>query len=346
MIINKINSGEVFDIYSYIKVFGYLKEFRIEKDEIEEKFRASEKGKKYKVLKLGVSPVEVLYYNNSPHITNRNINECDFEYKTATLEFDKLQSTIEYRDNKYTYDPTEGIEMCNMFNNIKEFICIWAYLCKELLVLEVSKPIDYKEIGLFFKIVKKGETKKEFAKKGLLVKLLSEREYEPVTNSEKIINSDMKANFNLLDISIRNEPLTVDANEFVERVLEFNYDDFKICDYYMDKKILPMPELDLYIKRHFRTNEQVNFIKALIPTYLAIAVTVLLPLIQKQDNTEIIKIQNQLMKVQTELSEIENTNTYLQELIDKIDKININTYNDADLKRILSELKKDIVNLK
>lgn len=72
----------------------------------------------------------------------------------------------------------------------------------------------------------------------------------------------------------------------------------------MTKKILPTTNLDLFIKNRFKTRDEVHFIYALIPAYLTIIVTLILPFFQKEDKTELINFERRLQLIEKQLSGI------------------------------------------
>lgn len=206
-------------------------------------------------------------------------------------------------------------------------LSIWSYLHKELYVLEVPKAIRKEEIGLFFE----RRSKKV------------EKNITDVTDNQKhtfLKNLGIEGMQNELikNFAWSHNPPEVDAYKYVDEILEFNEDNFIVCDYYLDKKILSTPELELFIKNRFNTSEQINFYWALIPAYLAIIVSLVIPFFQKQDNTEVIKIQNQLREIQQEVLQLEITNSQLQNVIDGLDNIKIEQFDDSELKEILLEI--------
>lgn len=344
-IIRRINCGEIYDVYSYLKSFNMIENFKIDKSTIEAKFNKKQNGEKYKVLKQGVSPTSTHMDINTFGMQTffNKLEDEDFEYKSAELVFDKIKAKATYKEKTYVFDPCDnlGINIAISFKQIKEFISIWSYLYKELYVLEVPKTIRKEEIGLFFvvhnKEVEEEATRKaqeEAIQKSGLVKIIYNQKYTLAKLPEeglKLVESFMCNS---------NAP-KVDAYKYTDEILKFNEDNFIICDYYLDKKILSTPELELFIKKHFKTSEQVNFYWALVPAYLAIIVSVLIPFLQKQDNTEVIKIQSQLTEIQEEISQLETTDTHLQSVIEKLDK-NIEKYDYSEIKELLSEIIKMI----
>lgn len=341
-IIRRINDGQVYDIYSYLKSFDMLYNFKIDKTIIESKFVAEEGDKKYRTLKPG-SSINSMRMDNKTfqmHIYQNQLKDEDFEYKPAELVFDKIKGIVSYKEIRYEFNPCfdKGINIAVSFSQIKEFISIWSYLHKELYVLEVPKAVRKEEIGLFFerrsKKVEKHTNITDIQRNTFLKKLGIENELIQKMGNGLIGNFNWHSN-----------PHKIDAYKYVDEFLEFNKDNFTICDYYLDKKILSTPELELFIKNRFNTSEQVNFYWALIPAYLAIIVSILIPLFQKKDNSEITKIQNQLIEIQEEVSQLEITNSQLQSVIDELNNMKIEKTNDNELKKILLEILKLIERL-
>lgn len=319
-----------------------LHNFRIDKSMIEAKFTTEENGKTYKVLKQGVSSTSTYMDSKTfkMQMVSNKLEDADFEYKPARLVFDKIKVNVTYKDRKYIFDPCNdtGIDITNSFDQIKEFISIWSYLNKELYVLEVPKVIRKEEIGLFSQIYDKKAEEEESEK--ILERAIKNIDLVKMTASEidKTIKISEEGHKLLENLTLNHEAPKVDAYNYTDEILKFNEDNFKICEYYLDKKILGTPELRLFIKNRFNTSEQISFYWALVPAHLSIIVSLAIPFLQKQDNTESIKIQEQLIKIQQEISQLETTNMQLQSVIDRFDDLNIEKYDDRELKEILSEI--------
>lgn len=348
-IIKRISSGEIYDIYSYLNYFKMLGFFKIDKSKIEEKYFESENGETYKVLKQGVSTFSTYMDPTTFGIQTsiNKVNEEDYEYKTAQLVFEKIKATVTYKETEYTFNPCDdsGVYIAKSFNHIKEFISIWSYLHKELYVLEVPKAIRKVEIGLFFtihnkKIEEEARRKEQEAivKKGGLVPLGGAIHSFDKNN----LGENLKS---LIGIPLMSNVPQVDAYKFTDEVLLFNEDNFRICDYYLDKKIISTPELELFIKNNYKTSEQINFYWALVPAYLAVIISLATPFIQKQDDTEIIKMQIQLSEIKREISKLDITNKQIEKLAINVDKLNVEKYDDKELKDILLEIQEAIKNL-
>ena len=97
--------------------------------------------------------------------------------------------------------------------------------------------------------------------------------------------------------------------------------------------------MNLFIKRKYRTIEQINYLVALVPAYLSIIVSIVLPFLQKEDNTEIIKLQNEVNKIYSEVQVLNDIDQNILEVDTKLDLLNNNLQNDDyELKSIMIEI--------
>lgn len=129
---------------------------------------------------------------------------------------------------------------------------------------------------------------------------------------------------------------------YVDYYFEYNKENELICSQFIDKQIYGNSGLDVFIKKGFKTNEEINVNKTLIPAYLALVLSLGITLWQyfNTDNSDIITIQNQLTEIQQtlydnsppDITEIENK---LQEIYDSSDITSIN----QQLEEILNEIK-------
>lgn len=132
------------------------------------------------------------------------------------------------------------------------------------------------------------------------------------------------------------------ARNYVDYYFEYNKENELICSQFIDKQIYGNSGLDVFIKKGFKTNEEINVNKTLILAYLALVLSLGITLWQyfNTDNSDIITIQNQLTEIQQtlydnsppDITEIENK---LQEIYDSSDITSIN----QQLEEILNEIK-------
>ena len=109
-----------------------------------------------------------------------------------------------------------------------------------------------------------------------------------------------------------------DFRNYIDYYFEYNKANELICSQFICKQIYGNPELDAFIKNKFKTREQINFKWSLIPAYLALALTLGIAIWQKNDNSDIIKIQQQLDDISKSDIYDGSTNEKLDEMIEQI----------------------------
>ena len=257
-----------------------------------------------------------------------NSNPDDYEKKPAKLACDKAISTITFNNKtyEYSYCSEDGVIIATSYDAINEFLAVWEKLKSELNILEVNKPVNRNELGLFFNIVTKGKTKKDRQSKEALEKLKKENP-EHFPQQDSLIEKKSISLVQFTDVYIgQSATPIVDATEFIDEVLDFNDEPFRICEHYFDKKILPVPALKNFIDNDFNTPDQIATKKSLKAAWIAIIISVVATVISllatifsiyatyNVDPSEV-----NLQKIQSQLESIENSiNTSNEEQLDKI----------------------------
>lgn len=325
-IIKKIASGEVRDIPSYLEVFKLNTFYRLDKKEIEKKLETTEGGKTYKKLKSCESlfnygttylqnPIEMT--NSVPQISSVVHGDEDYEYIPAKLQYKESSYTVDVDEkNSYTYDFFKGINVANSFSDIKMFLTIWQFLKSEGLVLEVDKETSSKDYEPFFDF-----------------KPIEETSYymDKVKKAQNVGKPDLipllSGNMTLGKYIDRNA--IKDYRDYVDSLFEYNISHERICSQFINKQIYGNSELDFFIKKGFKTTEQINVKRALIPAYLALVLTLVIAIWQQLsvDNSDLVKIQNQIEEIQTiiddknepDLSQIEKDLKIIIEEVSSLD---------------------------
>lgn len=159
VIIEKIINGDVFDLQSYLQVFDKCHIEKYDMVALRKSFDESEKGKEYKVIKEGYSiftPTTTQTTFGLPLTSNLprlNIPENEYELKTASFIPAAPTKKYKYEDTEYELDFCTGVSIISNFDEVIDFLTLWSYLKQEALILEVNKPIDTADIGLFFESV-------------------------------------------------------------------------------------------------------------------------------------------------------------------------------------------------
>lgn len=323
-IIRKIASGEITDIPSYIKAFNLSTFYILNKEDIEKRMEIDENGKVYKKLKDGVETIRTTTSTNNalglsmPSFIPIIPKEEDFEAVLATISFHGSSKTIETDETtNFEYDFFEGINVTNSFSDIKDFLTIWQFLKFEGLVLEVGKKTTKADYEPFFEYkpilkTKYGKAAEEKRKKKAEIKV----DGYTMRSKEKALE--------LTALFQGSDPERIkDYRNYIDRYFEYNKASELICSQFINKQIYGNSALEIFIKKRFKTNEEINISKALIPAYLALVLTLGIALWQNfsDDTSSIIAIQNQLTEIHQTLSDkpspdltkIENK---IQEIID------------------------------
>ena len=87
---------------------------------------------------------------------------------------------------------------------------------------------------------------------------------------------------------------------------------------------------------------KLHFMLMLFAAYLTIIISVCMPLFQKQDNSEVIKIQQQLAVMQEEVHDLKSTDKQLLEVLNNMSQ---NPYDSSAVESLLEEIKEDISNI-
>ena len=323
-IIKAINSGKVSDVLSFVEYFKYYKIYNADKEKIQQRFELQEKGKTHTVLKAGKNQFVGgnILTGEMPQI---NTNDDIYEQKYAELGFEDANAYIEIGQNKFSYPlcSENGIIIATSFDEIKTFLSIWEILKKELLVLEVPKPINRNEIGLFFDIIDKNKKIKRSN--------IDLSQFTPIEIPEKYkqISEKIAAKENYI----------VDAAQFIDEELECDYDKLHICEYYLSKKILPTPTLNNYICDRFNSPEQKLGKLSLITAIIAIVISLITSAISmyitiSSNNTPV------LQSIDNKIRELNNNITYIYNETEN--KIDSSSDNIIKIQEGLQSIKKEI----
>lgn len=262
-------------------------------------------------------------------------NEDDYEDVPATISYIGSTKHIESSEStKFEFNYFEGINITNSFSDIKNFLTIWQFLKTEGLVLEVDKKLRKEDYEPFFEY--KPLTETTYGKKNANKK----------SNDNSNINIDGKTcervdtplYFKLDTSNVK------DFRDYIDYNFDYNKSNELICSQFINKQIYGNSELDVFIRKRFKTNEQINVNKSLIPAYLALILTLATTLWQNfsTDNSEIIAIQGQLAEIQQTLANSPNRDlTVLEEKLEELQTLSDNTYINKKLDEILQEIQSD-----
>lgn len=163
-IVKAIIKGTVYDIPSYLKEFQkwHLRKYDLTRPLA--KFTEEEGGKRYKVIidedkvyikgiapmNMGIGTVNVdTKFPRKPE----DIPDDAWEYREAELIRNVKPVEIDYNGEIFCFDFMEaGVNVADNFDDIVEFMSLWAYLRQESLVLEVPRDIVADDLGILFEL--------------------------------------------------------------------------------------------------------------------------------------------------------------------------------------------------
>lgn len=317
-IIKAINSGDVYDILSFVKYFGYVDTYKNEKTHIERLFNEHENGKTYPVYVTDGFPFE----------EHRHI-----EQRSARLSYSGCNLEISFNGMDYAYDLfcPDGIQIATSIDEIKNFISLWEYLKGELELIEIEKDCSSDEIGLFFQKAPNPEFLKKYASSG----------------DTKLIPIDI-SKFTISKHSVPIEEITtetVNAKNFIESTLICNYENLLICGKYLNKKIIPTPALRNFIAHNYQTPDQISTKKSLRLAWIAILVSLFTTIFSIYATFCIDPSENNLQFIQKQLNDIsEMASTSYDDQLNELIAIleSMENYDDKEIQEKLDDLIKKL----
>lgn len=317
-ILKQISSGNVYDLYSYVKYFGLGEWIKYDSDKIRREFEEDTVPKVFyyaKALKKNKSNMLTVSQFNAK-LEKHELNPEEYLSDNVTLRYDTGIQHTEWEDNTYSFDFYEGVLVAKSHVDIREFLVLWQYLKSEMLILEVPQECSKETLGLFF--------------------ARTENDLHKLSVDEQI------EHINFHDFTYS------DRHYLGSATYELSWEYCIMYKEYLSKKMYASTALDLFIRKGFRTTEERIQNSALAAAWLAIFVSVLLTfwplvhqgqddavLIQKIDGVtqEIVDFKN-LFENYLETNEV-SSNT--QVLLDKLDAIIDSLSNDNTLEETPSQ---------
>lgn len=323
-IIKCIEDNKVNDITSFLQEFEYTKEFKYNEDKIVDTFNKMEKGKTYRVLKEGLNPFSMTISPSGKLQNTQNyFNENDFEYKKAEIDYSTFIESRSVNDKCFNFNLLHTNTISTSLAKIFDFLIVWQYLKDNGLVLEIEKEIRNKDISVFYYEEKKCSN-------------LSEDLYiQPVAENTK--GKDIVIDSIMDKICPSTTPPKRNAMDFVDVIIEFNEEIYKICEDKLSLKIIPTPELRCFTQRKFKTKEELFNRNSLLTAWIAIIITLVFSIINFV--TDFISLNKNSDDITNYLHEIK----ILQQEVESLDK----SINDlTELYKIINQVTTEVSELR
>ena len=236
-IIKMISCGEISDITTFVKKFITFKEccYKIEKiTETKKKYlekkefvhkeyekQLRENNPKYELL----SKIDVTKIYSDLGINLSNINK-DINKEKPFIKHEHFNRSRVVCGKEYSFDLlNECVLVSHDFRGeLFDFLIVWVYLKRECLILEVEKEVCKGDIEFFFTERDNGKGD-EYLKKSLTDNIIY-----PMYNGS-------------------------DEN-FSDTLIEFEDELLLIAEAFINKKIIPTPDLNLFVNDEFKTTQE------------------------------------------------------------------------------------------
>ncbi len=218
----------------------------------------------------------------------------------------KIDSEIvEFSGHKYRFDFLQNDYLvADNFADIIDFIALWAFLRREALVLDVSKPVTSEDLSIFF------EQKQQPIK----------QDNAPLWNSHHTIDDTTTQN-NLPTI-FTHFTATKKTPGYITNKWQINHEHFVMCEEFIDKKIIATSTLQVYRQSKFKTFEEVSQRRNLVVAWVAIGISLIsviigniFPLFNRAEEKYLHDINKQVTAIQEEIQSKPTDQDILDELI-------------------------------
>lgn len=250
-ILKHIKSGEIYDLFSYLKHYNLVKHIKYDKQEVNNLFNHDKICKKY-YYPSNLTPTAVNVLTSEHFFERLNAREIDenrYTPASLSINFNCGIQNITIEEMIYEINFYEGVYIATSFDSIIDFLSLWQYLKSQMLILEVPVELSKETIGLFFK---------------------------ENTYSFKKINHKSTEILDLIDYS----SFSLSDKYYLDNTYSFSDKQYTICKAFLSKRIYPTTQLNIYIQNHFQTLEEYTQKSALRAAWLAILITVFLSIIQ------------------------------------------------------------------
>lgn len=343
-IIDKIISGEVYDIPSFLRVFNKGREKQYDMAEIRSVFNECENGLTYMYRKQEDNSFLTDFYDANGNIyrtlpvPNKTTIEL-YSYPISTpvsadLSMKITPEQVEIADVSYRFDFLKNKYLiADSFSAIRDFVALWSYLRREALVFEGSKNISEEDISIFFELVDQDIKPQENPYWSTNVEHVPGTENDPIPK---------------LDITMIPRK---SAEHYIKKAWKFNKDEFSMYKDYVGVKMMPTTDLKNYQQSKYKTVEEKAQNRNLFVAWIAVLVSVvsilvgnIIPMFQPSEIDSLNEISEQLYSIEQKLDSMDRDDTIyleLQEIEESLDQITskINDNNSSkEIKTLIEDL--------
>lgn len=314
-ILDKIISGSVYDIPTYLSAFNRAEYHQYDVSAIKATFDAEEDGKTYLFKGNDDGSFYTEIYDKEGNVISvapvpNQMTSYLKEYPIsspaeAELDMIVVPIKVEFQGNNYSFDFFKHQYLiANNFEEIIDFIALWSYLKTEALIIEFNKPISKEEISIFFE-----PTKSDV-----------HPDNSPKWELKHTIDSGKCSSKGLEVLSTKQIPKKK-MQGYITDSWSMNYEHLTMCAEYIGKKILPTSSLQTYKQEKYRTFEEVSQHKNLIVAWVAVFISVVsviignvLPLFDTQESEYLASINQHIATIESILENDTSKDEILTEI--------------------------------
>lgn len=315
-IVDKIISGEISDIPSYLRVFLKAHNRQYDPQIIQAIFEEKENGSTYFFKEEDYNFYTEMYDRTGNLVKILPVaNKMTYELKQYPLTspvFAQLDMTIHpeqisFRGIDYSFNFMKNEYLvADTFSDIRDFVALWSYLRREALVFEGNKPVKEEDLSIFFEYTDQDISPQINPRWHQQVDIDSETEDDPVPR-----------------VDIHMIPKK-SANHYIEKAWKMNHEHLAMCDEYIGIKMLATSELKNYQQSGYKTVEEKSQSRNLFAAWAAVAISLIsvaigniLPLFQKADTEYLDYISKQIAVIEERME----TNAVSQDILSELGEI-------------------------
>ncbi len=248
-IIQLIENGTIFDIPSFASHYGLMKQVRIDKSKLKDKFDKEVSMKNYyKPICLRTSSNSILSETEYQSKVDRDeINPESYTPIVLSIKYDAGIKLIQLRDREILIDLYEGVHIIESCSEVFEFLILWQHLKSEMLIQECSWANERDAFCLFLS-----------------------------PSPQQVCQSISEKN---ITDCIDFDTFTISDKHFIDEDYVFQIESYRRCQDFIGKRIYPSIRLSLFIKRNFETFDEISLKKSLRVAWVAIVISIIIAMV-------------------------------------------------------------------
>ena len=338
-IVDKIISGEVFDIPSYLRTFGKGHEQQYDLNRIQATFEEHEGGKTH-IFREASHNFYTDVYDSTGKVSQTLpiLNQMTYPLRdtpmdspaAAQLDNKLTPEQVHWKGKTYYLNFLAAKHLvADSFADIRDFVALWSYLSREALIFVGKKTVEEEDFSVFFELIGQKVEPVAFPR----WKQENVPDFETKKNGLPTLHSYM----------IPEKP----TNPYITDVWKLNQENLAMCEDFVGVKMMATSELVIYQQKGYKTVEERSQRNSLWAAWAAVIVSLvavlignIFPLFQKADSDYLNQISQQIASIENRIDRDNSS----QEIIAKLDEIHadVTLLMDSLEQQPLSELLSEV----